>query len=231
MKKFLLCFLSVILCVLFVNTLSAQKSIVTQHGDDGRSGWYKDEVILNQSNVRPGSFGKLFTRAIDDQMYAQPLVICNVEMPGVGKRNIIIAATVNNTVYAFDADSANVSAPYWQRSLNLPNSRAIHINDISGACFGIYHDFSGHMGIVGTPAVDTVNNIMYVVARTIDTVQKKFYQYLHAMDIRTGEEKPGSPSFITATINAYGDGSAGGLLTFNQQKQNQHLGLTQLLLL
>lgn len=225
MKKFLLCFLSVILCVLFVNTLSAQKSIVTQHGDDGRSGWYKDEVILNQSNVRPGSFGKLFTRAIDDQMYAQPLVICNVEMPGVGKRNIIIAATVNNTVYAFDADSANVSAPYWQRSLNLPNSRAIHINDISGACFGIYHDFSGHMGIVGTPAVDTVNNIMYVVARTIDTVQKKFYQYLHAMDIRTGEEKPGSPSFITATINAYGDGSAGGLLTFNQQKQNQRPGL------
>ena len=209
----------------FVQNASAQKSIITQHGDNGRSGWYKYETVLNQKNVRPGSFGKLFTRPVDDQMYAQPLVVCNIEMPGVGKRNIVIAATVNNTVYAFDADSANRTEPYWQRNLTEANARVVKKSDMSGACFGFYRDFTGNMGIVGTPAIDTNNHIMYVVARSFDTVLKKYSQYLHKMDIRTGNEMPGSPVYITATIPGYGDGSVDGLLTFQQQKQNQRPGL------
>lgn len=203
----------------------AQKSVVTQHGDDGRSGWYPYEVLLNQKNVRPGSFGKIFTRPVDDQLYAQPLVVCNIEMPGLGKKNIVIVATVNNTVYAFDADDPLTSTPYWQRNLSEVNSRAPRQSDLKAACFGIYHDFTGNMGIVGTPAIDTTTKIMYVVARSLDTIQKKYAQYLHAIDIRTGKEVSGGPSYITATVPGYGDGSVGGFITFQQQKQNQRPGL------
>src|ERR1043166_3425117 len=96
---------------LFAN---AQKSVLTQHNDLERTGWNNGETILNKSNVRPGSFGKLFVRAVDDQIYAQPLIKLNLDIPGKGKKNVVFVATVNNTVYAFDADSANTSSPYWQ---------------------------------------------------------------------------------------------------------------------
>ena len=217
-----------LLFVLFLFTsllVSAQKSVVTQHTDGNRTGWYKEEVQLNQKNVRAGSFGKLFTRYADDQMYAQPLVKCNLNIPGVGKRNVVFLATVNNTVYAYDADSANISVPYWQKNLNPAKMRTINIKDIPASCFGIYHDFTYNMGIVGTPVIDTVTNIMYLVARSIDSTTKEFFQYLHAMDITTGAEVNGSPILITDTIAGIGAGSVGGLLGFNAKHQNQRPGL------
>ncbi|MEP6512490.1 MAG: discoidin domain-containing protein [Parafilimonas sp.] len=220
------CCKTLLLSVLFYSvSSSAQKSVLTQHTDDARTGWYKDEIVLNQNNVLPGSFGKLFTRTVDEQMYAQPLVKCNLNIPGIGKRNVVFLETVNNSVYAYDADSANVSAPYWQRNLTPANARVINVKDVPGACFGFYHDFTNKMGIVGTPVIDTTTNTMYLIVRSIDTIQHKFLQHLHAMDIATGAEKNGSPVLITATINGSGAGSSGGLLSFNSQHQNQRPGL------
>src|SRR5690349_22471511 len=92
----------------------AQKSVLTQHNDINRTGWYDNETILNKNNVRQGSFGKIFVRSVDDQIYAQPLVKLGLTLPGVGKKNVVFVATVNNSVYAFDADSANATNPYWQ---------------------------------------------------------------------------------------------------------------------
>ena len=42
-------------------------------------------------------------------------------------------------------------------------------------------DFSGNMGIVGTPVIDSTTNTMYVVARSVDRIGgvKNFKQYLH----------------------------------------------------
>ena len=78
----------------------SQTGVFTQHNDLYRTGWNKKETILNTNNVKPGSFGKIFTRSVDDQIYAQPLVVLNVNVPGNGNKNIVIVATVNNTVYA-----------------------------------------------------------------------------------------------------------------------------------
>src|SRR5882672_1808464 len=94
--------------------VSAQTSVLTQHNDLNRTGWNNQEIILHTKNVKPGAFGKLFTRAVDDQIYAQPLVMLNVSIPNIGNRNVVLVATVNNSVYVFDADSANVIQPYWQ---------------------------------------------------------------------------------------------------------------------
>ena len=103
----------------------SQTSVLTQHNDLYRTGWNNKESVLTTRNVNKNSFGKLFTRNVDDQIYAQPLVVSGVNIPGSGSKNIVIVATVNNSVYAFDADSANVSTPYWEANLTPLGSRVI----------------------------------------------------------------------------------------------------------
>src|ERR1044072_411877 len=208
-------------------SLYAQKSVLTQHNDVNRTGWYDNETILNKSNVRQGSFGKIFARTVDDQVYAQPLVNLGVTIQGIGKKNIVFVATVNNSLYAFDADSANVTTAYWKVNLTTAHSRVINKADETGACGGFYNDFSGNMGIVGTPVIDSTTNTMYVVARSIDTAggAKNANQYLHALDITTGAEKANSPVLIAATISGTGDGSSGGSVSFDALHQNQRSGL------
>src|SRR4051812_33078647 len=196
-----------ILFSLLVTTIvHAQKSVLTQHNNINRTGWYDNETVLNKNNVRAGSFGKIFTRPVDDQIYAQPLVKLKLNIPGKGAKNVVFVCTVNNSVYAFDADSANVTAPYWQKSLTPPKSRVVNRKDETGACGGFYRDFSGNMGIVGTPVIDSTTNTMYVVARSVDTSDgiKSFKQYLHALDITTGAEKTNSPILIAATLPGTG---------------------------
>ena len=113
----------------------------------------------------------MFTRAVDDQIYAQPLVKLQINMPGKGVKNVVYVATVNNSVYAFDADSANEQAAFWQVSLTAPSARPVNKADMTGACGGFYNDFSGNMGIVGTPVIDTTTNTLYVVARSLKQVR------------------------------------------------------------
>ncbi len=197
-----------------------------QHNDLGRTGWDSSESILDDSNVRVNGFGKLFTRAVDDQIYAQPLVVSSVSLEG-GFHNIVLVATVNNSVYAFDADDPALDSPYWKVNLTAPGLRAPRNSDMTGACGGggAYHDFTGKIGIVGTPALDTAHHLLYVVARSVGLNGTGFVQYLHALDYRTGSEKPGSPVLIQAEVPGQGNGSVNGIISFDPQLENQRPGL------
>lgn len=216
------------ICFLFLYADTfAQVNVLMNHNNLKRTGWNPKETILTADNVSSGNFGKIFSRTVDDQIYAQPLVVSNVQIGG-GLHNIVLVATVNNTVYAFDADDPNASAPYWQVNLTFDPADYFPIknSDMTWACGGNYQDFSGNMGIVGTPAIDSFTNTLYVVARSVTKkAPKTFVQYLHAIDIKTGREKPGSPVYITASVPGTGDGSVDGIMTFNQQNQNQRPGL------
>ena len=214
--------LFLLLVVFFVCSVKAQVNVVTQHYDLGRTGWYNKESSLNKSNVRIGSFGKLFTRTVDDQLYAQPLIVLGVNINGVGPKNIVYLATVNNTVYAYDADSANANAPYWLVNLTPLGSRPVVQNDLTGACPG---NFLSNIGIVGTPVIDTAANTIYLVARSINPTTVVFSEYLHALDIRTGVEKPNSPVLIQARVNGTGDGSSNGVVSLDPERNNQRPGL------
>ena len=221
-KTFLL-----LITFLFCLIATAQKSVLTQHNNINRTGWYDNETILNKTNVHAGSFGKIFTRSVDDQIYAQPLIKLKLNIPNKGLKNVVFVCTVNNSVYAFDADSANISTPYWQKNLTPQHSRVINRNDETGACGGFYRDFSGNMGIVGTPVIDSTTNTMYLVARSVDTTggTKSFKQYLHALNITTGAEKSGSPVLIAASVDGTGDGSVNGKVFFSALHNNQRGGL------
>ncbi len=217
----------VFLLATFIASTRADVAVLTQHNNLAHTGANLEETILTTNNVNTNTFGLLYTRAVDDQLYAQPLVMTNVNIPGKGVHNLVIVATVNDSVYAFDADDASVATPYWQVSFTNANAVPPRNSDLSaiGSCGGNYNDFSGNMGIVGTPVIDPVAGTIYMVARTKE-IGSTYVQRLHALDVRTGQERPGSPVAITATYSGNGDGNVGGVITFDPVRQNQRPGLT-----
>jgi len=58
--------------------------------------------------------GKLFACAVDGEVYAQPLYAANLAI-AAGTHNVVLVATMNDSVYAFDAD-ARPCVQYWKKS-------------------------------------------------------------------------------------------------------------------
>ena len=203
-------------------------AVLTQHNDNGRTGANLQETLLTTNNVNTNQFGLLMARPVDDQVYAQPLIMTNVSIAGMGAHNLLIVATVNDSIYAYDADDSSKTSPYWTRSfINPPNIVAPNNVDESaiGACGGGYQDFSGKFGIVGTPVIDPVAGTMYVVVRTKE-FNTNFVQRLHALDVSTGLDRNNSPTNILATYSGTGDGSVGGVVSFDPLRNNQRPALT-----
>src|SRR3954462_9523065 len=122
----------------------ADVAILTEHNNLSHTGANLEETTLTTANVNSNTFGLLYTRPVDDQLYAQPLIVTNVDIPGKGVHNLVILATVNDTVYAFDAEDPSVVDPYWKRSfINPPTIVPPTRVDLSalGACGGNYFDF------------------------------------------------------------------------------------------
>jgi hypothetical protein len=183
---------------------------VLQRGYDANvSGANLTETILNTSNVGPNTFGLLFNLVVDDRIYAQPLYVPNVAIPNQGTHNVVYVATMNDTVYAFDADKGG--KPLW--SVNL--AALFNTTAVSWPEFSIPPVLNpGNLGILSTPVIDPSTNVMYVVACDLEAGAMAYR--LHALDITTGEEPYGPGVLIT--------GSYGGA-TFNPRYQNQRASL------
>ena len=197
-------------------------SVLTQHNDNTRSGWNASETVLTTSNVNVQQFGAVFTLSVDDEVYAQPLVVGAVAV-GSKPRNLVYVATVNNTVYAFDGDDGRL---YWKKNFTAPGMRPPKNTDMTGACGGNYPNFSANMGIVGTPVIDAASQVMYFVARSTSTAGTAYRQDLHAVNIVSGAEVAGGPVRLAAAVPGSGDGSVNNVVAFDDQKQNQRQGLT-----
>ncbi len=215
---------TLVLLVAFPGLGSAQVRVATQHNDNARSGLNLQETTLTTSNVNQNTFGKLFTRAVDDQVYVQPLYMPGLAIPSLGTRNVLFVATVNNSVYAFDADNPGAATPIWKRNFNdLANGvRPPNHTELGQNC-GSYNDFSGNMGIVGTPVIDPVAGTLFVVVRTVES--GNFVQRLRALSLVTGLDKANSPVVISASVPGIGAGSTGTMVPFNPKTQNQRPAL------
>ena len=204
-------------------------NVTTQRYDNARTGENLSEQVLNTSNVNPARFGKLFTRKVDDEIYAQPLYVSKVGIPGRDEPNVLYVATVNNSVYAFDADNPEASEPFWQVNLTgtTPGARPVRASDVGQKCDewtgAGYQDFSGNIGIVGTPVIDLASKTIYLVARTKE--DDRFVQRLYALDITTGSNRPNSPVVIEASTRGTGDGSSDGVIKFDPKIHNQRAAL------
>lgn len=198
-------------------------AVLTQRNDNARSGANLDETDLTTANVAPPTFGRLFSRDVDDQIYAQPLYVPNVEIDGRGAHNVVYVATVAATVYAFDADYPEQADPLWRQSFVDAAAGVVPVQMSDVGPPG-YADFVGKLGIVGTPVIDPSTGTLYVVAATREGAT--FHQRLHALDITSGAERPGSPHEIEAGLPGTGEGQgASGTVVFDARIQNPRPGL------
>jgi Abnormal spindle-like microcephaly-assoc'd, ASPM-SPD-2-Hydin/PQQ-like domain len=204
---------------------SAQINVNTERYDAARTGANLNETQLTTANVNVNQFGKLWSYTVTGSVQAQPLYVQGVNIAGQ-PHNVLFVVTMNDMVYAFDADS---NATLW--SLNIATQVAggtpVPITDIVPANLNIV----GNVGIESTPYIDPATNTMYLVARTKEpgtacgTINGNYCQRLHALDITSGAEKFGGPALIQGSVSGAGNGSVGGTLTFDPKIHNQRSSL------
>ena len=201
----------------------AQVQVTTYHYDNLRTGCNPKETILTTANVNPTSFGLLFKLPVDGQVYAQPLYMQGLKIPGKGTHNVVFVCTEHNSVYAFDADSntGSNSTPLWH--VNFGPS--VQNGDIFSS------DINPEIGITSTPVIHTLKNgtkALYVISKTETnpgTSNAVFQNSVHVINILTGAELLKGPFPISAQVKGIGDGSANGILAFSQQWQQCRPGL------
>jgi len=183
--------------LLIALTASAQAQVLTAQYDNQRTGANIHETVLTPRNVGSKKFGRLFVFPVDGDVYAQPLYVPNLEIAGKGAHNVIFVSTEHDSVYAFDA-AGRAAEPLWQTSFINPAAGIITVSERAARCSLITPEY----GITATPVIDVESRTMYVLVRTSERGrdgEERFYQRLHALDIATGKEKPGSPVLIRAT--------------------------------
>lgn len=194
-----------------------QFNVLTHRYDLGRTGANLKETRLNVANVNVRQFGKLFSRAVDGQVYAQPLYVSQVKFADQSIRNVVYVVTEHNSVYAFDADDSDAVDPLWHVNLGTP----VLSTEISSN----YRDLMPEVGITGTPVIDPGSQTIYLVAKSKRTEDGSYHQRLHALHLSTGKEQPGSPVEITASVSGAGAGSVDGKVTFDPLYQLNRPGL------
>ena len=184
----------------------ASTDVLTYHNDIARTGQNLTESTLTFGNVNSGTFGKLGFYPVDGLVDAEPLYASNVAVPNNGTHNLVIAATENDSVYAFDADSG---ATIWQISTLKTGETTSDDRDCT--------QITPQIGVTSTPVIDRSvgpNGAVYVVAMSKDG-SGNYYQRLHALDLALGSELFGGPVAVQATYPGTGDNSNGTNVVFD----------------
>ena len=194
-----------LLTILFFRLLVAQVSIPTEQGDNTRVGANIENTITptNVSNLK-----NLGSYTVDAGIFTQVLFVPSVTISSV-VYNIILATTLNNTVYCFNADKPG-SSPLW--STNFGSTWATPFTNYYGA----------NIGIVGTPVVDTATGYIFFV-----TVNSTPTYTLRKVSIFTGTQAASvAVSGQYPGTGASGDNVSGGNVLFTAAWQIQRTGLT-----
>ena len=195
--------------------------VLTYHNDNARTGQDLDETILNPSNVNSSDFGMKFTDTVDGAIYAQPLYMAGVTIPGQGVHNVVFVATEHDNVYAFDADKPG--PPLWHDSFINPAQGVTTVPSTQPW----QSDLSPEVDITGTPVIDPTTGTLYVAAKTetITPAGPVDAYTLHALDVSTGAEKFGGPVLVHPTVAGRGLGSVKGKVSFQAEFQLQRPAL------
>jgi len=199
---------------------SAQVNVLTANYGNDRSNANLQETLLTPANVSTGSFGKLGSFPVDGQVYAQPLYVSGLSIPGKGTHNVLYVMTEHNSVFAYDADAVSPPNLLWQVNLgpSVPNT-----------LFDDFFDVAPEIGILSTGVIDLQGGALYVVAETLQGSTplggaKPVFQ-LHALNIQTGNEMLNGPVAIAAQVSGTGAASNDGTIAFDPAWHLQRPGL------
>jgi outer membrane protein assembly factor BamB len=132
---------------------------------------------LTPASVSSGKFGQLWVSGtLDGSIWGQPLYINGITVGGK-VRNVVYVTTNNDSVYAFDADTGG--APLWHKSFLSSGVTAVA---------GTSLQISSQTGILSTPVIDPVRQVIYVVAETSENNATSFPHKLHELSLITGAE-------------------------------------------
>jgi hypothetical protein len=154
------------------SAIGVHVAATTGGGDNLRTGWYADQPGLSPQIVGGNTFGRMFSTAINGQVYAQPLVA----------EGTLFIATESNDIYGLDPESGTVR---WNRNLGP----AFDAKDV--AC----GDLTPTIGVTGTPVIDAATHSAYFFSKTYTNGAAAWYA--HAVDIASGAERPNFPVAIT----------------------------------
>jgi hypothetical protein len=212
-------------------TAAPAASVLTWRNDNARTGQNTNETVLTLANVNSNTFGLLFNYPVDGQVYAQPLVMTNVSIPGQGVHSVVYVATEHDSVYAFDADGTpgTNGTLLWHASFINP---AAGITAVPSAEAN-QPNVAPEMGVTATPAIDPATGTIYVEVRTKEVIggTTTYPHRLHALDVATGLERPNSPVIVTSTnypgtgTPGYPDSDGAGHVLFNALREHGRTGL------
>ena len=189
--------------------------IVTYHDDVARTGLNPNESILTPTNVTSSKFGLLRIFTVDGKVDGQPLYLANLNVAGQ-PQNVVFAVTEHDSVYAFNADSG---AQLWKVSV-------LGANETTSGDQGC-SQITPEIGITSTPVIDRnsgPHGTIFVVGMSQDR-SGAYHQRLHALDLTTGAELPGSPTEIAASFPGTGANSSGGKVIFDPGQYAERVGL------
>jgi len=200
------------LCVgtaaLSASALPAAADNLTYHGDTFRSGWTANETTLTPANVGSSSFGKRYSLRLDAVSFGQPLV-ADGEATQSGTRDLVVVATMADSVYAIDAQSGET---FWKTSLVPAGAKPVPAKFT--AC-----DIAPTYGVVSTPVIDRARDTVYVVGVTVE--QHEMVYRLHALSLADGAELQ-APVVISGSI-----AGPHGKEAFHPDVQTQRPALTE----
>jgi len=113
--------------------------------DSSRSGNAAGESMITPANV--GNLTLKWSTHVDGKVTAQPLYVSAVQVVGGQTRDVIIAATAGNSIYALDASNGT---QIWQRNFGP--------SDGTGAV-------PGGFGINGSPVIDRAGGRVFTVSQ------------------------------------------------------------------
>jgi hypothetical protein len=156
---------------------------VTGAADNLRTGWYPDEPSLTPALLSGGGFKQAFKDSLKGgQIYAQPLTA----------NGTLLVVTEENWAYGLDPYTGAVR---WERQVGTP----VSAGEEAGKTINC-SDLAPHVGITGTPVIDTDHNIAYFVAnRYIENESGPIAWYMHAVELNSGKEIANFPVEINGT--------------------------------
>jgi hypothetical protein len=192
--------------------LAPTPCVLTYHNDGNRDSVNPNESVLEASTLGLSAIPQpQWMGVADGQIYTQPLYVHQLLVNGVAK-NVVFAATENDSVYAWDSDSTSSTGTVLA-SVNLNNA-----SDLGSGYTEIalpYPDLPScgppniqpEVGITGTPVIDVsvTPPVLYVVSKHEDidpSGNKTYRQKLHALEADTLQELPGSPQVLDTTFAA-----------------------------
>jgi len=170
-------------------------SVLEHHNNPGRTGVYVDPT-LTKASATTFHIDPAFTAHVPGAIYAQVLFVAK----GSSGKDILIAATEENNVAAFDAATGKT---VWVRNLGTP----VPLSKLP--CGNI-----NPLGITGTPLIDPVSRTIFVDAMTMSSNKSIKKHLIFALALKDGSTLPGWPVDVSASVTF-------GNKAFNSLVQNQ----------